>query len=174
MRHRYDALDSYVGGLERPFGAAELARDFLTAAAHIGEFYFEFPHMPLHTLDLLTCLFSFFLCCLMQLRGERLHVCIVGARIVEKPRILLRKGCVLTRKVINELRGEFVLHLAGFFNLLDLIAQKGEVGAKFTAEGFRLVYIYGALHELALALSFFVLVELEAERILHHFSPLAR
>ena len=109
-----------------------------------------------------------------ELGTEPLHLGIVFSRIIEESCVLLGDPCVLSCEIFAELCGEIVLHFSRLLDFLHLYAQEIEVRRYLATQRFCLVDITGRLFELTLALRFFVLIELETERVFHHFAAFLR
>ena len=86
--------------------------------------------------------------------------------------IFLRDPRSLALKILAQLLGKRIFHFACLFYFLHLMPQKSDVRRELAAKRFCLVDIDSRLIEFALALCLFVLVKLQAERVLHHLAPL--
>ena len=89
-----------------------------------------------------------------------------------KSGVLRRDPRVFTRQIICELHRQIFFHLTRLLNFFYLMSEKIEVWCDFATERLGFVDIDTCFFELPLALRFFVLIELEAERVFHHLAAL--
>src|SRR3989338_4813707 len=174
MGHRHDLFYRHIRGFERTLGAAELARDAFAFAPRPGELCLAFGKLGAESLYRGVRGASAFAAGVGDARRELLELAFVCAAFLGETRILLRYPRMLAGEVVVQFCGKFLLHLPRLFYFLDLCAEKMKMRTYFAPERFGLIDINARLLELAFALRLFVLIELEAQGVLHHLSALAR